>query len=124
MSTMTFREFLAKKAVEQHHPQRKQRREEWIAAVQRLFDQIRTWLAESDPDRVLDIIPFKMYTSEPALGAYDAPALKIGIGELGVEVKPMGRDALGWIGRRGLAGLNAEGRVDISHRGRKYILYR
>ena len=37
MGTMTFREFLEKKALEQHHPERKKRREEWIAAVERLL---------------------------------------------------------------------------------------
>lgn len=125
MGTIAFRDFLAKKATEQNHPRRKERREEWIASVERLFDRIRTWLAESDPDRFLDIVPFKIHTSEPALGNYEISALKIGVGDAAVEVRPMGRDALGLI-RRGSGGeeLRAEGRVDIDAGGRKYILYR
>lgn len=125
MTTIGFRDFLAKKATEQNHPQRKRRREEWIAAVERLFAQIQTWLSESDPDRLLDIIPFKIYTSEPALGGYEISALKIGVGDAAVEIRPMGRDAFGLI-RQGNGGveLKAEGRIDISAGGRKYILYR
>src|SRR5437660_12782519 len=97
----TFQEFLQKKAIEERQPERRKRREEWIAAVNRLLDQLRAWLAESDPDQVLDIIPIRERAAEPALGAYDVPALKIGIGEAAVHVTPMGRDALGVIHRRG-----------------------
>ena len=54
---MTFQEFLEKQATKQHHKEHRARREEWIAAVGRLLEQIRAWLAESDPKKVLDVVP-------------------------------------------------------------------
>ncbi len=120
----TFQQFLEKFAKEQRQPERRQRRDEWIAAVGRLIEQIRAWLAESDPHQLLDVIPFEVEKWEPALGKYKIPSLKIGVGEEAVRVDPMGRDAVGVVKRLGENGLKAEGRVDITDGVRKYILYR
>jgi hypothetical protein len=122
---MTFREFLQEKAAEEHQPERRQRREEWIAAVTQLMRDIRAWLAESDPDGILDVVPITVQVAEPALGYYDAPALKIGVGNhRAVHVQPVGRDALGLVGRHLETGVRAEGRVDVTRGVDKYILYR
>jgi hypothetical protein len=122
--TMTFREFLRKKAEEQQQPQRRRRREEWIAAVGRLLDQIRAWLAESDPDKLLDLTPITVQSSEPGLGTYDIPGLLIGVGDAKAQVQPMGRNALGFVKALGGGELRAEGRVDLAAGGHRYILYR
>jgi hypothetical protein len=121
---MTFREFLQKKAEEQHQPQRRQRRDEWIEAVRRLITQLRAWLAEADPEKLLDVVPLVVERVEPGLGAYSIPSLKIGVGDATVEVVPIGRNALGFVNPSRGEGLRAEGRVDITDGVRKHILYR
>jgi hypothetical protein len=122
--TMTFREFLHKKAEEQRQPQRRQRRDEWIEAVCRLLDQIRLWLLDSDPDKLLDVVPIRVERAEPGLGAYDIPSLLIGVGDAKVQVDPVGRNALGFVKPRDSEELRAEGRVDLAAGGHRYILYR
>ena len=119
----TFQEFLAELDQRQRGPERRQRRQEWIEAVGRLLNQIRAWLAEADPNRLLDIVPIEVQRVEPSLGIYTVPALRIGVGEAAVEVSPVGRDALGFLRSRGQE-LRAEGRVDIRAKDNKYILYR
>lgn len=121
----TFQEFLRTKAEEERQPERRQRRDEWIGAVGRLLDQIRAWLAESDPDNLLDIVPYQVRCSEPTLGYYDAPALRIGVGEDTIEVRPAGRDALGFVNRVNGGEKQAQGRVDITHGvTQRKVLYR
>jgi hypothetical protein len=121
---MTFSEFLHKKAREEGQIQRREQRDEWITAVDRLMKQICAWLAEADPDKVLDIIRLEFEKVEPGLGVYRVPGLKIGAGDASAQVVPVGRNAVGLVGRRGDVGERAEGRVDISDGVRKYILYR
>jgi hypothetical protein len=121
MKMATFQEFLEKLARQQHHQERHARREEWIAAVGRLLDRLRQWLTESDPNRVLEILPMEILAVEPGLGSYTVPSLKIGLGDVSVRVVPVGRDAVGVIERDG--GIR-EGRVDITDGVRRYILYR
>src|SRR5437763_5999785 len=57
VKVMTFREFLEKQAQHSRHKQRRERREEWIAAVGRLIEQLRAWIAQSDPAGVVDVLP-------------------------------------------------------------------
>jgi hypothetical protein len=121
---MTFQEVLHKKAAEQQQPFRRQRRDEWIGAVGRLLDQVRAWLAESDPEHLLDVVPLQIQTIEPGLGVFNIPSLKIGVGDSSIQVVPVGRFALGVVGIRGGPGVRAEGRVDITDGVRKHILYR
>ncbi len=83
---MTFQEFLEKKAQPAHYQERRERREEWITAVRRLLDQLRAWLAESDPMGVLDAVPMEIEKSEPGLGTYRVSSLKISLGEAAVDV--------------------------------------
>ena len=51
----TFQEFLKQRAEQLGQPELRQRRAQWLAAVERLLEQIATWLAESDPDGLLEI---------------------------------------------------------------------
>src|SRR5262249_7175153 len=124
MKMTTFQEFLEKLARQQHHKERQERREEWIAAIGRLLGTLRAWLAESDPNGLLDVVPLEIERAEPALGVYRVPSLKIGLGDVSVQVVPIGRDAVGFVGPRGNGGIRTEGRVDITDGVRKYILYR
>ncbi len=121
---MTFREFLETKAQQRQHKERRERREEWIAAVGRLIGQMRGWLAESDPAGVLEVLPMEVERAEPGLGTYRVQSLKVRLGESAVEVMPVGRNAVGTVAPSGEIAMHAEGRVDITDGVRRYILYR
>ena len=120
----TFQEFLEKLHQRQKGRERRERLQEWVGAVNRLLAQIRTWLAESDPKKLLDVIPIEVQRVEPGLGVYTVPALRIGVGEASVEVSPIGREALGVLQVQGREPVRAEGRVDITDEARKHTLYR
>jgi hypothetical protein len=121
---MTFQEFLEKQAEQRHHKERRQQREEWIAAVGRLITQLRAWLDEADPTKILDVLPIDTEKAEPGLGLYTIPALKISLGDASVQVLPVGGKVLGFVGPNSDGGMRAEGRVDITDGVRRYILYR
>jgi hypothetical protein len=121
---ITFREFLHQKAQEERESQRRERREEWTAAVDRLMKQLRAWLEQSDPEKVLELIPLEFDKAEQGLGLYRVPGLRISAGEASAQVVPVGRNVVGLVGPRGDAGVRADGRVDITDGTRKYILYR
>jgi hypothetical protein len=121
---MTFQDFLKQKAADEKEHKRRKRRAEWRAAVERLLDQIRAWLAESDPERILDVTPDQAERWEPGLGYCSLPTLTIEVGSDTIRVEPMGRHALGIVELPSGAVLKAEGRVDITAGARKYILYR
>jgi hypothetical protein len=123
-NVMTFQEFLDKQAKQQHSSGWREQREEWIAAVGRLMEKLRDWLAESDPKKVLDVVPIEYRRIEPNLGIYIAPGLKISLNQAVVDVAPVGRNVIVTVGPHGDAGIRAEGRVDITDGIRKYVLYR
>jgi hypothetical protein len=124
-SLRNFREFLKTKADEFGIRDRHRRRGEWLAAINRLFDQIRDWLHQSDPEGLLDIEPFEVARTEHDLGSYDAPALKIQLGAGEVSVLPMEHE-VPIMAIRGASGTSTQfaGRVDITDGFRKYNLYR
>jgi hypothetical protein len=121
---MTFQEFLEKQAEQSHSKERRERREEWINSVGRLIGQLRAWLAESDPAGILDVVPIEIEKTEPGLGIYTIPGLKISLGAASVQVAPVGRNAVGSVSLQGDVGIRAEGRVDITDGIRRFTLYR
>jgi len=121
----SFRDFLRDKAEEFGIKDRHRRRREWVDAIQRLLDEIRGWLRLSDPDEFLDVDQYTVARTEPDLGTYEAHALKIHLGPLEVDVKPMSREvAFGpIIGASGTA-TDFVGRIDITDGFRKYNILR
>ena len=119
----SFQEFLRKKADEQHSHLRRERRDEWIVAVSALLDRIDVWLHESDPDRLLDIIPIRLDKAEAGLGTYEIYGLKIAVGDLAIQVLPVARNVVGSPRIFG-DGADLGGRVDITDGTRKYIVMR
>jgi hypothetical protein len=123
---MTLREFLLQNAprVEQEK-QRRQAREQWIAAVDRLLAQLRGWIRETGTAELLDLEPLELEKREQGLGAYRINGLAIHFGESIVKVMPVGRHVLANLGPYADPGHErAEGRVDITNGAYKYILYR
>jgi hypothetical protein len=124
----TFSEFLRRKGEEYRVRDRHGQRSEWLAAINGLYDQIRGWLREDDPEAFLDIVPYQVSRTEPILGTYDAPALQIRFGPAEVNLQPVGRFVpfLTIRGARRAAEPPTEfvGRVDLSDGLRGYNLYR
>lgn len=121
---MTLREFLLKNAAHDEM-RRRQCREEWGAAVDRLLAQLRGWLTEADTAEFLDLEPLEFEKREQGLGSYRVKGLAIHFGERTVKVVPVGRDVLAHLGPYAAPGHEkAEGRVDVTNGAYKYFLYR
>ena len=119
----SFQEFLHKKAEEQGQTSRRERRDEWVLAVNRLYDQILGWLREADPDGLLELIPLSFNKAEKGLGPYKVQGLQIGMGDLSVQVLPVARNVVGSPRIMG-DGAQLAGRVDITDGIKKYVLRR
>jgi hypothetical protein len=119
-----FKEWLEKRAQEVNQPERLRHRSEWIAALDQFYEQILSWIRESDPKGLLIIERMQIARSEPRLGTYVAPALKISLGDAAVRMVPMGRDVRGSYRNEAGTECRYEGRVDITDDLRKYVLYR
>jgi len=126
MST-TFTQFLREEAAKQEAMAVANRGviEEWREAIEHLFRQIRGWLADSDPDGIIQIEQKEHEINEGDFGRYRVPRL---------DLHALGK----WIGilpkaRRTVASARpplrstperASGRVDITDEVRRYVLYR
>lgn len=128
----TFQEFLRQKAEGTSSRDRIRHRDEWLGALDRLFDLIRNLLREADPDDLLEIVPYEVQRVEDRLGVYDAPAMKIRLGTDTVDLLPVGRFSVGHLTVHTLRRFPGEsggletpaGRVDITNGERKYLLLR
>ena len=121
---MTLREFLLQNAP-RDEIRRRQCREEWIAAIDRLLAQLRAWLTDAGTAELLDLEPLEFEKREQGLGAYRIKGLAIHFGERTVKVVPVGRTVLAHLGKYAEPGHdNAEGRVDVTNGAYKYFLYR
>lgn len=87
----SFQEFLRQKLEGSDWKDRKGLRMEWLGALNRLLDQIRDWIRESDPEGVIEIVAYEVVRVEGRLGVYDAPAFKIRLNTDDANVLPMGR---------------------------------
>lgn len=128
----TFQEFLRQKAEGTSSRDRIRHRDEWLGALNRLFDLIRNFLRQADPDDLLEIVPYEVQRVENRLGVYDAPAMKIRLGTDAVDLLPVGRFSIGHLSVHSLGASLGEigegdtlaGRVDITNGERKYLLLR
>ena len=129
----SFQEFLRQKTEGSDWKDRGQRRREWLDALNRLFDQIRAWIREVDPEGLLELVSYEVERVEDRLGVYDAPAMKIRLDLDFVDIRPVGRFAIGTLLLRQLQALAANaqrcgdlsgGRVDMTNGERRYILLR
>jgi hypothetical protein len=120
---MTLREFLQKNAPRDEMLRRRWR-EDWIAYVDRLLAQLRSWLSEMDATDLLDLETVELERREQGLGAYHIKGLAIHFGERTVKVVPVGRTVAPNLGPFAEPGHErAEGRVDITNGSYKYYLY-
>src|SRR4051812_5728534 len=117
MSTKTFHEFLQEKAREYNQDERRQLREEWVAAVDCLMAQLRAWLKDAEAAQLLDITPLTVEKAEENMGAYKVQGFRVHVGAAVVEVVPVARRVLGFVDLGGDTGIRAQGRVDVRNGG-------
>jgi hypothetical protein len=99
--------------------------DEWRCAVQRLFGQIRGWLADSDPEGVIQIEQSEREVKEEALGIYQVPVLHLRAFGQWVGIIPKAIRTIGTARPpHKLAPVRALGRVDITDEIRRFFLYR
>jgi hypothetical protein len=126
MST-AFREFLQQQA-KKHQAEAEAGKatvDEWRTAIERLFNQIRQWLKESDPEGLIEIEESQEEIREPGLGRYRVPRLDFRAFGKWIGIIPKARKTVGTaIPPQKSAPQRAEGRVDITDELRRYVLYR
>jgi hypothetical protein len=119
----TLRDFLSREA-DQWNAQAAQRaakRDEWVAAVRRLFDQIKAWLHEADTKGVLTITEQTHEFQEVGLGHYEAPGMTVTLGTNTVRIVPVARNIAGSVGD---PSFRAQGLIELTAAGLRYMLYR
>jgi hypothetical protein len=122
-----FKEFLRQQA-EKYQVEARSRQglvDEWRAAIERLFLQMRTWLKHSDPDSVIEIKEGEVVITERGLGRYSVPRLDLYIFGKWIGIIPKARGTVGKASPPRISPPErAIGRVDITDELRRYVLYR
>ncbi len=101
------------------------KREEWIAAVDRLLTQIKDWLQQADEGGILMIKETSFPISEQGMGTYEIGSLTLGLGPREVRVKPVARFVAAPLRSNGMIQVpRAYGRVDMTNGLEKYLILR
>lgn len=87
-----------------------QKRDEWLRAVEELFDTVEQWLAPAVQEGVLKTWRSTEEVVEQELGAYQAPVLRIEDDRSTVRLQTVGARIVGMVG---YPGLRIRGRVDL-----------
>ena len=121
----TLSEFLKEKAVSAADQIEGRRlREEWLASLRRLMDQLMEWLRAADGESILEIYPVTKMAVERKLGFYEVSMLKVILGNKEVKIEPVGRQVLAYSGTYREVGWRADGWVRISDGLTRYDLLR
>ncbi len=106
-------EFLQKQQATVHSVENAKKQEMWLAAVDALLKQLRTWLADVEAQSLLQVEADQISITEETTGAYTVPALTLTVPNTGKKVRviPIGRTIIG-----------ADGRVDLKSSKGKYVL--
>lgn len=124
----SLKDFIAQQAekLRTEGPRAVQKRDEWVAAVDRLIEQIKEWLAQADPDRnVLDVRERPFRLREEGIGTYEARGLTISLGPNEIRIEPIARYVAGPLSATGVIYVaRAYGRVDLTDGLRKFMIFR
>ena len=77
--SVTFKEFLREQATKEKATAQTAQAEinDWRSSIDRLYTQIRIWLADSDPGGIIQIERREHEVTEEGLGAYRVPRLDL-----------------------------------------------
>jgi hypothetical protein len=77
--SISLKEFLREQAAKEAAMARASKAvvDDWRSAIERLFGQIRVWLADSDPSGVIQIEQHEHEVREEGLGVYHVPRLDL-----------------------------------------------
>ncbi len=124
----SLKDFIAEQAAKlrTEAPQAAQKRDEWVAAVDRLNQQIREWLTQADPDhKVLEVSERPYHLREEGIGAYEVRGLSISLGPREIRVEPVARNVAGPVSATGVIHvIRAYGRVDLTDGLKKFMIFR
>ncbi len=123
----TLKEFLRERAAKEAAVAEKAKVvvDEWRAAVENLFRQIRAWVGESDPEGVVEMKEIEQQVTEPGLGRYHIPRLDLNVFGTWIGVIPKARRTVATATPpQRAAPQRADGRVDMTDELRRYVLYR
>jgi hypothetical protein len=102
------------------------KRDEWVAAVDRLNQQIIVWLTSADPDQaILKVSETAYHLREEGIGSYEAHGLFITVGRRVLRLEPIARSVVGPLSSTGVIHVSrAYGRVDLTDGLQKYMIFR
>jgi len=124
----SLKDFIAERAekLRTEEPRAVQKRDEWVAAVDRPNQHVKEWLAQADPDhKVLEVRERPYQLREEGIGTYEARGLSISVGRREVRVEPIARNIAGPLSATGVIHVNrAYGRVDLSDGLKKFMIFR
>jgi hypothetical protein len=121
----SFREWLrSHEEKEGEEGKRRARREEWVAAADRLIGRCQAWLAEADPEGILNLHLMPQGKAEAGLGRYEIPVLVIYLEDKRVQIVPFARNTTRVLSFAPHKQFQTEGRVDITNGMEKFTLYR
>jgi len=124
----SLKDFIAEQAEKFRNEERQavQKRDEWVAAVDRLNQQFKEWLTQADPDhKVLEVREHPHQLREEGIGTYEARGLSISLGRREVRIVPIARNVAGPLSATGVIHVNrAYGRVDLSDDLKKFMIFR
>ena len=123
----SLKEFLREKAetLRTQESETAKKRDEWVAAVNRLCNQIKEWLTQADPGKVLSVEDRPYEIREEGIGTYKVCGISISVGPRHVDVQPVARNVAGPLSGTGVIHVyRAYGRVDLSNGLEKFMLFR
>jgi hypothetical protein len=91
----SIKDFIASQAekLRNDESQAAHKRNEWVAAVDRLNQQIKAWLSDADPDHaILDVRETPYQLREEGIGSYEARGLSISVARRELRVEPIARN--------------------------------
>lgn len=121
-----FKDFLVEEAKRQQAGSSRSiaRRAEWIEDVDDLLKQITEWLKQADEGGVLTLEPTNHQIREMRNGRYEINGLRVTLGSKEVKVEPIALFSIGSMVGDPHGTKCANGKVDLSSRWRRFMLYR
>ncbi len=122
----SFREWLKaeEKKKEGDEGKRREKRQEWVEAANRLIGRCHAWLTEADTEGILNLRISTNPKAETGLGRYETNFLVVEHEEAHLHIVPFGRNTTRVLSLVPGVEIQTQGRADISNGIEKWMLYR